>query len=614
MCGIAGFVGSGTLEDLRRMTNKLIHRGPDAEGLWNDQGIYLGHRRLSIVDLQDGQQPMWTNDGKLGIIFNGEIYNHLTLRRLLQAKGYQFKTNHSDTEVLLHGYQAWGTDLPNQLNGMWAFVLLDLHKRILFCSRDRFGKKPFFYTLQPEVFIFASELTAITEHPQSHPTVSQLALQKYFAYGYIPAPHSIYQGIYKLPAGHSLSYRIDAQQITIKKYWDFVLEPLSCLPKHPEEEWGEQLRDLLSQSVQRRLMADVPLGVFLSGGVDSSAIAALMGQHLGADQVNSFSIGFTEPDFDESQYAQKVAHFLGTQHHLEILSLEKSQALLPTLIAQLDEPMGDSSLLPTYLLCHYARQSVTVALGGDGGDELFAGYDPFRALRWARLYHQQIPKTLHQGLIMLFAKLPVSHRYMSLDFKIKRTLRGLSYPQKLWCPLWMAPLSPPELEELFQTSISLEELFSEAIEQWEACSPNTHLVDKTLQFYTKLYLQDDILVKSDRASMLVSLEVRSPFLDIDVIDFVRKIPNAYKFRQGQTKYLLKKALEPLLPKEIIYRRKKGFGVPIGKWFKQGQISFSKTPFNEDFTQKQLLAHRQGKSDQRMFLWNMWVLSELNLVT
>ena len=610
MCGIAGFVGTGTLEDLRRMTNKLLHRGPDAEGLWYDQRIYLGHRRLAIIDLQDGQQPMWSSDGKLGIVFNGEIYNHLTLRKILQTKGYHFKTDHSDTEVLLYGYQAWGSDLPHHLNGMWAFVLVDLHNRTLFCSRDRFGKKPFFYTLQSELFAFASELTAITEHCNIHPSLSQLALQKYFAYGYIPAPHSLYQGIYKLPAGHSLLYHLDSHQVTVKKYWDFVLEPFTHRPKHPEKEWSEQLRHLLSQSVQRRLMADVPLGVFLSGGVDSSAIATFMCQHLGADQVHSFSIGFTEPDFDESKYAQQVAHFLGTQHHLEVLSLEKSQTVFPTLITQLDEPMGDSSLLPTYLLCHYARQKVTVALGGDGGDELFAGYDPFRALHWARLYHQIVPKTLHQGLLMLFARLPVSHRYMSLDFKIKRTLRGLSYPQKFWCPVWMAPLSPSELEELFQTPLSLEELFSEAIEQWEACS-QTHLVDKTLQFYTRLYLQDDILVKADRASMMVSLEVRSPFLDIDVVDFVRRIPHEYKFRQGQTKYLLKKALEPLLPKDIIYRRKKGFGVPIGKWFKQGQISFSDMSFYKEFSQKQMIAHRQGKADQRMFLWNMWVLNALH---
>jgi len=601
MCGIAGFIGSGTLEDLRQMTDLLKHRGPDAEGFWHDQGIYLGHRRLSIIDLATGQQPMWA--GRLGVVFNGEIYNHLTLRKQLEAAGHHFRTDHSDTEVLLHGYRAWGMDLPNKLNGMWAFALLDLDNKILFCSRDRFGKKPFFYAHQPDLFIFASEASALK--PRLSPSLSQLALQKYFAYGYIPAPHSIYQGIYKLPAGHSLLYQIEANTVTLQKYWDFRLEPFTQIPKHPEAEWGEQLRDLLDQAVQRRLMADVPLGVFLSGGLDSSAIAALMSKHLGASQVNSFSMGFTEPDFDESKYAQRVAQFLGTQHHEEVLSLEKAQAL--SMIAQLDEPLGDSSLLPTYWLCRYARQTVTVALGGDGGDELFAGYDPFRALHWAQLYQRMLPKPLHQGLLMLFAKLPVSHRYMSLDFKIKRTLRGLSYPPKLWCPVWMATLAPPELAELFNEPIDLEEIFAEAIEQWESC-PQDNLVDKTLQFYTKLYLQDDILVKSDRASMMVSLEARSPFLDSTLVDFVRQIPSEYKFRHGQTKYILKKALEPILPKEIIYRRKQGFGVPIGKWFKQGLLDFSNNRFKPTFTQQKWLEHQQGNNDQRAFLWNMWVLN------
>jgi asparagine synthase (glutamine-hydrolysing) len=615
MCGIVGFIGKGTVADLRRMTTSLIHRGPDAEGLWydTDQGVYLGHRRLSIIDLEGGKQPLWTTDGTLGVVFNGEIYNHLTLRQTLEEAGYRFSTDHSDTEVLLHGYRAWGADLPNKLNGMWSFALYDRTTQMLFCSRDRFGKKPLFYAPQASGLVFASELSAITCHSSwLHPQFSTLALQKYFAYGYIPAPHSIYQGIYKLPAGHSLLYNIDTNTLTIKQYWEFVLEPFTDLPKHPEQEWGEQLRTLLAQAVQRRLMSDVPLGVFLSGGIDSSAVAALMSQQLGADKVKTFSIGFTEPDFDESRYAARVAQFLGTQHHLEMLSLETSKELLPEIISRLDEPMGDSSLLPTYLLCRHARQQVTVALGGDGGDELFAGYDPFRALRWAKLYHHLVPKPIHTGIAMLFARLPVSHHYMSLEFKIKRTLRGLSYPPPFWCPVWMATLTPNELTELFGEKIELEEIFSEAIEQWEACS-QSNLVDKTLQFYTKLYLQDDILVKLDRASMLVSLEARSPFLDIELVNLVRRIPSDYKFRHGQTKYILKKALEPLLPKDIIYRRKKGFGVPIGKWFENRQfnLDFSKPQlpmFNPHFIQAKWFEHLQGKADQRMFLWNLWVLN------
>ncbi|NJO14763.1 MAG: asparagine synthase (glutamine-hydrolyzing) [Thioploca sp.] len=610
MCGIAGFVGSGTIADLQRMTQQLIHRGPDAQGLWYDanQGVYLGQRRLSIIDLVGGKQPMWTPDEQLGVIFNGEIYNHLELRQQLEQAGYHFSTHHSDTEVLLHGYRAWGKELPNKLNGMWAFVLYDRQQSILFGSRDRFGKKPFFYTYQSGNFIFASELKAVTSHASVKPSLSKLALQKYFAYGYIPAPHSLYENIYKLPAGHSLWYHLNTQTLTVQKYWDFVLEPFEHFPKNPATEWSEQLRELLDQAVQRRLMSDVPLGVFLSGGIDSSAIAALASKHISATDLNTFSIGFTEPDFDESAYAKQVAQFINSQHHVAILSVEKSRKLLPEIMSKLDEPLGDSSLLPTYLLCHHARQKVTVALGGDGGDELFAGYDPFQALRYAQLYHRLIPKPIHRAIEMLFAQLPVSHRNMSLDFKIKRTLRGLSYPPQLWCPTWMASLAADELADLFQEKINLEAIYSEAIEQWEACH-QTNLIDKVLQFFTKLYLQDDILVKIDRASMLVSLEARSPFLDIDVVNFVRQLPSHYKFRHGQTKYILKKALEPLLPKEIIYRRKKGFGVPIGKWFYQQQLPFTNLPalpLNLDFINRKLVEHTQQQADQRAFLWNLWV--------
>ncbi|BAP56600.1 asparagine synthase, glutamine-hydrolyzing [Thioploca ingrica] len=615
MCGIAGFVGTGTIADLQHMTQQLIHRGPDAQGLWHDakQGVYLGHRRLSIIDLVGGKQPMWTPDEQLGIIFNGEIYNHLELRQQLEKAGYHFSTHHSDTEVLLHGYRAWGKELPNKLNGMWAFVLYDRQQGILFGSRDRFGKKPFFYTHQLGNFIFASELKAVTVHTSLRPQLSKLALKKYFAYGYIPAPHSLYENIYKLPAGHSLWYRINTKTLTVQKYWDFELEPFDYLPKNPEAEWGEQLRELLDQAVQRRLMSDVPLGVFLSGGIDSSAIAALASKHIPATDLNTFSIGFTEPDFDEAVYAKQVAQLIGSQHHSAILSLETSKELLPEIMSKLDEPLGDSSLLPTYLLCHHARQKVTVALGGDGGDELFAGYDPFQALRYAQFYHRFIPKPIHRAIEMLFARLPVSYRNMSLDFRIKRTLRGLSYPPRLWCPTWMASLAADELADLFQEKINLEEIYSEAIEQWEACH-QTNLIDKILQFFTKLYLQDDILVKIDRASMLVSLEARSPFLDIELVNFVRQLPSDYKFRHGQTKYILKKALEPLLPKEIIYRRKKGFGVPIGKWFHQQQLAFTNghfSPLNPEFINRKLAEHTQQRVDQRAFLWNLWVYQAMS---
>lgn len=611
MCGIAGFVGVGGLGDLERMSNHQVHRGPDASGTWFDEtaGIYLGHRRLSIIDLNDGAQPMWTRDGEIGIVFNGEIYNHVELRTELEQQGHIFATDHSDTEVLLHGYRSWGPEVTTKLNGMWAFALYDRRRRLLFCSRDRFGKKPLFYLCREGLFAFASELSALCQHSSVKPKISVRTLQKYFAYGFIPAPNSLYEGIYKLPAGYSLLFDLKTASLRVSKYWDLVLEPFEERPANAEEVWCEQIRDLLGRAVKRRLMSDVPLGVFLSGGIDSSAIAALAACKTEVENLDTFSIGFEEAQFDESHYACQVASKLGTRHHAEKLSLERAKELLPAISGQLDEPFGDSSLLPTYLLCRFARTGVTVALSGDGGDELFAGYAPFRALRTAALYSRMVPRSVHQGIRILFGYLPVSHGYMSLDFKIKRTLRGLSYPKNLWNPVWLGPLEPLELEELFGQPIELEDLYSEAIEAWDSCAQQ-NIVDRTLQFYTKLYLQDDILVKLDRASMMSSLEARSPFLDAELVDFVRRIPAEYKLRNGQTKYILKKALEPLLPRDILYRRKQGFAVPIGRWFKEGYLKSDFETFGLDamFAKQLSEDHIQGKQDNRLYLWSHWILS------
>jgi len=610
MCGIAGFVGAGDHETLARMTARLAHRGPDDSGLWSDGTVFLGHRRLSIVDLEGGHQPMATADGDLILVFNGEIYNHAELRAELKARGHVFQTDHSDSEVLLHGYREWGSDLQNRLNGMWAFALHDRKNARLFCSRDRFGKKPFYYSAGPAHFVFGSELTALIQHPRIRPNVSKRALQKYFAYGYIPAPLSIYENVLKLPGGCSLELNTKTLECRIQSYWNLVLEPFEKIPANPEAEWGEQIRDLLDRAVQRRLISDVPLGVFLSGGIDSSAVTALASRHLPKGELKTFSIGFDEKSFDESEYARRVADLFGTDHHMEKLSLDRAYGLLDECLERLDEPLGDSSLLPTYLLNRFTRQHVTVALGGDGGDELFAGYDPFRALDRAQLYQSVVPRSIHHGIRALFERLPVSHANMSLDFKIKRTLRGLSYEPRLWLPVWMGSLDPVEIGELFDGPVDLEDLYSEAIESWEAC-PQTDLVDKTLQFYAKLYLQDDIMVKVDRASMMHGLEVRAPFLDIEFVDFARRIPSNYKLRGGVTKYILKKALEPLLPDDILHRTKKGFGSPIGPWFKNGSLRIDQPahPFlDAAFVRRKVEAHLSGSSDERAFLWNVHVLN------
>jgi len=598
MCGIAGFLGSGDRGDLQAMTSRLAHRGPDAEGFYVGEGVYLGHRRLSIIDLGGGAQPMASADGNLIVVFNGEIYNHRELRAELVAKGHVFVTDHSDTEVLLHGWREWGESLVGRLNGMWAFAIRDNHSRRLFLSRDRFGKKPLYYFHKGGTFAFSSELSSLLLHPLAPRNESEIARVKFLAHGLIPAPHSAIEGIWKLPAGHNLS--VGADGVKVSRYWRYVLEPSE--PSRSDEALAEELRDLLVRATRRRLMADVPLGIFLSGGIDSSLIAALAARELGGASLQTFTIGFSEPTFDESAPARRMAEFLGTQHRQEILSLDAAVDLLPEILDNLDEPQGDSSLLPTWLLCRFARRHVTVALGGDGGDELFAGYDPFRALKPAGIYSNLVPRPLHEALRLLADRLPVSHKNISLDFKIKRTLRGLSHPPKLWNPVWMGALEPDELARVTESRFSIEEIYGEAINAWEECGSKDP-VDRTLQFFTEIYLQDGILAKADRASMMNSLEVRSPFLDIEVADFARKLPGRLKLRGGTTKYLLKLAAAPLLPPDVVGRRKKGFGSPIGPWLRSGRIA--PAPSGALLREK-MNAHISGKSDERLYLWCEYV--------
>lgn len=623
MCGIAGFAGAGERSVLERMCDRIAHRGPDAQGYWvaEGAGLYLGHRRLSIVDLAGGAQPMWTRDGQIGVVFNGEIYNHADLREELKRRGCLFETDHSDTEVLLHGYREWGDAFVERLNGMWAFVIYDVGRRRLFASRDRFGKKPFYYFHEGGTLGFASELSALRRHPACPQSLSELSLQKYFAYCYVPAPRTIFERVYKLPGGHSLSYDLDRRELKVWRYWRFELEADEKLAALAEsgfrgdepliEEWCERLRETLDRAVARRLMSDVPLGIFLSGGIDSSAVAALAAKHVPRGDLHTFAIGFDDPSFDESSYARLVAERLGTDHRDDKLDLEKSLALLPEIVSRLDEPMGDPSLLPTYLLSRFTRKHVTVALGGDGGDELFAGYDPFRALGPASLYARLVPHPLHQGIRAMAGLLPVSHANVSFDFKIKRTLMGLSYSPALWNPVWMGAAEPRELPRLFAQPARTEEVYSEAIEAWDRGDSRRQIVDRSLQFWTELYLQDGILAKVDRASMLCSLEARSPFLDIEVADLARRIPWQMKLRGGQSKWILKKALARLLPREIVHRKKKGFGMPIGRWLREGKFHFPSAPpapaMDADFARGKWDAHQAGRADERLFLWCYWLL-------
>jgi asparagine synthase (glutamine-hydrolysing) len=439
--------------------------------------------------------------------------------------------------------------------------------------------------------------------------LSTLSLKKYFGYGYIPAPRTIWENVWKLPAGHSLWLNVAEPACPrVEAYWKFVLEPVAITDARQAAQRTEALRAAIERAVIRRLAADVPTGVFLSGGLDSSLVTALAAKNLPAGALQTFCIGFEEASFDESRYAHQVAKHCHTQHHEDRLSVEHARTLLPEIIAKLDEPMGDSSLLPTALLARFARQRVKVALGGDGGDELFAGYDPFRALHTASAYARWMPRLLHAGISAMVDRLPVSHRNMSFDFKLKRFLRGANQSSSLWLPTWMAPLSSAEVGDLFAEPIEPEELFSEAVSAWEECA-QTDLVDRTLQFYVQLYLQDDILVKVDRASMMFGLEVQAPLLDIEVVNLARQIPSDWKFRRGDTKHLLKRVAAPLLPAEIVHRSKKGFGMPVGAWFQRGSLRIENPPINSVFTQRLQAEHRAGRGDHRAFLWNMWLLEQ-----
>ena len=618
MCGIAGFVaprGEAGKDVLERMTRSLAHRGPDAEGYFLDseRGVHLGHRRLSIVDLSGGAQPMATTDQALVIVFNGEIYNHSELKAELQSKGCRFQTHHSDTEVLLEGYREWGEGILERLNGMFAFAIYDKVHGKLFIARDRFGKKPLYWFQLDGVFAFASELTALMRHPVSPRSESPIALKKYFAYGYIPAPHSVIDGIQKLPGGWCGTLDFANSRWSMRKWWEFRLEPESSATQVTPDQcnrWAGELLEVLDRAVKRRLMSDVPLGVFLSGGIDSSAVAALAARHLPAGRLRTFSVGFTDPSFDELPYAREAAAFIGSVHQTEVLDLSRARELIPGLLARLDEPMGDGSLLPTWLLCGFTRRHVTVALGGDGGDELFAGYDPFKALRTADIYASMVPRAIHPALLLLASRLPVSHANISLDFKIKRMLRGLSYGEKIRLPIWMGPLEPKQIDDYFGVHTAPEELYSEAIEAWDSAGDHASPVDRALQFFTRLYLQDDILAKVDRASMIHGLEARSPFLDLEVIDFARKLPHTVKLRGGTTKWILKKALEPILPASILYRKKKGFGTPLGQWFRDRALA-PEIPVGGSggFVERAVHSHQTGRGDERLFLWCQHVLGE-----
>lgn len=615
MCGFAGFVGPGSVESLRAMAHAIQHRGPDGYGEYSDPDypVFLAHRRLSIVDVVAGHQPMWNETRDVCVVFNGEIYNHLALRAELVSLGHRFATSHSDTEVLVHGWEEWGCDLPLKLNGMFAFAIFDRIHQKVFLARDRFGEKPLFYASDRGRIAFASELTALTCHPQVRHSVEQRALHKLFGYGYIPAPHALYVGTHKLPGGHWLSYDFSSGETQIKAYWTFALTPDDNVTDDDEVRLVDELEALLVEATRRRLMSDVPLGVFLSGGLDSSLVLAAIARGRPGTEISTFTIGFDEASFDESPFAELVAQHIGTQHHTRKMDLLTARASIQETLARLDEPFADPSILPTALLAQFAREHVTVGLTGDGGDELFAGYDPFAALGPAAVYQRMMPRGGHRLLRKLARNLPKSTANMSFDFKVNRTLMGLSYPENIRMPVWMSPLEPEEMTKLFGMSLRAEDTYDEALELWETGSGRDP-VAKSLEFFTRFYLQDDILTKTDRASMMYGLETRAVFLDNDLVSFCQRLPNRFKIRGQTRKYLLKRLAARWLPSAIVDRKKKGFGIPVSQWLQTIPSVPPMAPVdgvNMQFVQDMWSEHRKGHNDRRLFLWT-WLSLQATL--
>ncbi|MGA2748493.1 MAG: asparagine synthase (glutamine-hydrolyzing) [Verrucomicrobiota bacterium] len=619
MCGITGIIDWASSVDgqaLRHMTDTLRLRGPDDEQYYFNEpkpggaSVGLGFRRLSVIDLVGGRQPMSNEDGTLWIVCNGEIYNHKELRRELEARGHRFRT-HSDIEVLLHLYEEHGPQCVSKANGMFALALWDSGAQTLFLARDRPGKKPLYYRDTPAQFLFGSEVKAVLAHPSCPRELDGRNLSRYLAFEYVPSPHCIFKGIHKLPGGHWLTWKGGVTQI--HQYWDVTFK--SGGVERSEEELAEELRERLKEAVRLRLVSDVPLGVFLSGGIDSSSVAALMAQLCPPGQVKTFSIGFEDKSFDESAHARGVARYLGTDHHEQILQSRALVEMLPEVAGWLDEPLGDASLIPTYLLSGFTRRHVTVALGGDGGDELFAGYPTFAAHRLAQFY--KMPAFLHERVVRPLAELlPVSRDNFSFDFKVKRFLRGALERPEIRDHVWIGSFTPEEQRELLNGGTGEIAGYGDIIEAADRCG-STNVLERLSYLYFKFYLQDCVLAKVDRATMACSLEARAPFLDWEFVDFANSIPFDLKLRGLTTKHILKKAMRGLLPPEILYRGKKGFGMPVGKWLRGDLHPLAQELFSEQRLRRQgvfnprtvtrlLEEHVLGRKDHRKKLWTLLI--------
>lgn len=618
MCGIVGIFDIKEKREINRdllhtMNESQFHRGPDEGGLHIEAGLGLGHRRLSIIDLSSGQQPMHSADGNVVLTYNGEVYNFPELRKELEALGYTFKT-HCDTEVIVYAWQAWGEDCVLRLRGMFAFAIWDRDKQTLFLARDRLGIKPLFYSqLKNGQFIFSSELKALKHHPELSKEIEPTAIEDYFGFGYIPDPKTIYKEVYKLEPGYCLSIKRGAKSYQPRQYWDVSFN--NSL-KGSEKDLQEELIERLREAVKIRTVADVPLGAFLSGGVDSSAIVALMAG-LADDPVNTCSISFGDPKFNESPFAAKVAEQYHTDHRVEQVDPDDF-SLINKLAGIYDEPYADSSALPTYRVCELAKKQATVVLSGDGGDENLAGYRRYRWHTYEDRMRQILPDAIRKPLFGFMGRAYPKADWAPKIFRAKSTFESIGRDSLEGYFHSVSVNSNAIRSALFSETLKKDLQGYQAVEifrrhQKNAPSDNAQSLVQYLDI--KTYLPGDILTKVDRASMAHALEVRVPLLDHELVEWMAGLSPDLKLKNREGKYIFKKALESYLPSDILYRPKMGFAVPLGSWFKGplkdqvrdsllGETMLSCGLFDSQFLKKVVNQHQSGFRDYSTTIWSL----------
>ena len=617
MCGISGLFDTlGTRDFARdlatRINNIQAHRGPDEDDVHLEPGLALGHRRLSVIDLATGKQPLFNEDGSVGIVFNGEIYNYRELVPELKALGYHFSTR-SDTEVIVHAWQAWGEACLHRLRGMFAFALWDRKQQTLFLARDRMGVKPMHYAWLPDgSFIFGSELKVLTAHPGFARDIDPLAVEDYFSFGYVPDPRCIYRNAHKLPAAHALTLRRgDAERAVPQPYWDVHFTHDNPISQADAE---AELRDRVRESVRLRMVADVPLGAFLSGGVDSSAVVATMAG-LSSTPVHTCAIGFDDPRFNESAFAQMVADRYHTDHRLEVVKGDDFD-LIDTLAWLYDEPFADSSALPTYRVCQMARKHVTVALSGDGGDESLGGYRRYRMHLGEERVRNLLPHGLRRPLFGALGQVYPKADWAPRPLRAKTTFQAMAMDSVQAYHHSMSHLRADQRQALFSPTFQRSLGGYSALEVFHQHAQNAQTDDPLalIQYLDyKTWLIGDINTKVDRASMAHSLEVREPLMDHMLVEWLATLPSSLKIHAGEGKYVLKKAFEPLLPHDVLYRPKMGFSVPLASWLggplKQRMQESVLSPrmcdsgyFNTATLEALIKEHLGGHHDHSTALW------------